>query len=54
MLEGKCRVLKLDSDEHTDMASALNVSILKYLVVVPTCWRELLAAVSAPKRGSIC
>lgn len=25
-LEGKCRVLKLDSDEEEDMSSALNVS----------------------------
>lgn len=26
-LEGKCRVLKMDSDDESEMASALNVSI---------------------------
>lgn len=26
-LEGKCRVLKLDSDEEEDMSGALNVSL---------------------------
>lgn len=35
-LEGKCRVFKLDSDEHSDMASALNVSTIsrRYFIML--------------------
>lgn len=36
-LEGKCRVLKMDSDEEEDMAGTLNVSYFSTIAVVCRC-----------------